>query len=105
MIMDGNLRFGAFIFVALFVFVIILRVVLRARSEQPSWMQVITIAYIVVAGGMLFAKFGQNGGLPWWIYYAVPMLVTVLVLPGVEAVHAVHQDSGAMGIVKAKNAG
>ena len=30
---------------------------------------------------MLFAKIGQNSGLPWWIYYTVPMLVTVLVPP------------------------
>jgi len=51
--MDGNLRFTAFILVALFVFVIILRVLLRARSGQPSWMQVTTVACIVVAGGML----------------------------------------------------
>ena len=29
----------------------------------------------------MFAKFGQNGGLPWWIYYTAPMLVTVLVPP------------------------
>ena len=33
--------------------------------------------FIVVAGGMLFAKIGQNTGLPWWIYDTVPMVVTV----------------------------
>ena len=77
--MNGNLRFAAFIVVALFVFVFILRLVLRARSQRPPWMRVIATAFIVVAGGMLFAKVGQNSGLPWWIYYTVPMLVTVIV--------------------------
>lgn len=31
---------------------------------------------------MIFAKFGNNAGLPWWIYYTIPALVT-LVLPPV----------------------
>ena len=79
--MTGNLRFAAFIVVALVVFVVILRVVLRARSRRPSWMRVLTTAFIVVVSGMLFAKIGQNSGLPWWIYYTVPMVVTVVVPP------------------------
>ena len=41
----------------------------------------LTTAFIVTVGGMLFAKVGQNSGLPWWIYYTVPMLVTVIVPP------------------------
>lgn len=48
--MGGTLRFGAFIVVALCVFFIILRVVLRARSEQPSRMQVTIIACVVEIG-------------------------------------------------------
>ena len=75
------MRFLAFIVVALIVFVFILRVVLRVRTERPSWLRVLTTATVVVAGGMLFAKVGQNSGLPWWIYYTVPMLVTVLTPP------------------------
>jgi len=79
--MSGNLRFATFILVSLFVFVFILRVVLRARSQSPPWMRLLTTASIVVVGGMLFARIGQNTGLPWWIYYTVPMLVTVIVPP------------------------
>ena len=81
--MNGNLRFAVFIIVALLVFVGILRIVLRSRETFPSWVWLFTTASIVVAGGMLFAKIGQNSGLPWWIYYTVPMLVTVLVPPKV----------------------
>lgn len=79
--MDGTPRFVAFIVVALVVFVLILRVVLRARSPHPSWTRVLITAGMVVAGGMVFAKVGQNSGLPWWIYYTIPMLVTVFAPP------------------------
>ncbi len=43
--------------------------------------RVLTTALLVVVGGMLVAKVGQNSGLPWWIYYTIPMLVTVLTPP------------------------
>jgi len=81
--MSGNLRFVAFVVVALVVFVVILRGVLRTRVVRPPWRSVFIAAAVVVAGGMLFAKVGQNSGLPWWIYYTVPMLVTVIVPPWV----------------------
>jgi hypothetical protein len=81
--MNGNLRFAVFMIVAFVVFVFILRFVLRRRTEHPSSMRVITTALVVVAGGMLFARVGQNSGLPWWIYYTIPLLVTVAVPPAV----------------------
>jgi hypothetical protein len=79
--MSGHLRFVAFIVVATCVFVLILHVVLRSRSQRPSWTRLLITAIVVVAGGMIFAKVGQNNGLPWWIYYTIPMLATVLVPP------------------------
>ncbi len=30
---------------------------------------------------MVFAKFGNNAGFPWWIYYTVPALATLLLPP------------------------
>ena len=30
---------------------------------------------------MLFGKYGASCGLPWWIYYPVPALVTMLLPP------------------------
>ena len=81
--MNGTLRFAAFIVVAYFVFVMILRIVLRGRTRRPERWRVMSTALVVVIGGMLFAKVGQNSGLPWWVYYTVPMLVTVIVPPAV----------------------
>lgn len=73
-------RFPILILVSLVVFVAILRFVTRRRTNKPSITSVIVVAAIVVVGGMLFAKFTQNAGWPWWIYYTVPAFVT-LVLP------------------------
>jgi hypothetical protein len=66
--------------VTLIVFVGILLLVTRRRSARPSAMTIGLISVVVVIGGMLFAKLGNNAGWPVWIYYAVPALVT-LVLP------------------------
>lgn len=81
--MSGGPRFAVFIVVALATFVLILRVVLRARPARPRWRRVLGTAVAVVAGGMLFAKVMQNSGLPWWIYYSLPMLATMIVPPAV----------------------
>jgi hypothetical protein len=76
-----NFRFSVFILASLIAFVLILRFVTRNRSQHPSLVSVAAVAAIVVVGGMVFAKFGNNAGLPWWIYYTVPALVTLLLPP------------------------
>lgn len=81
--MPGAGRFTVFILVAFAAFVLILRLVLRGRAAPPGWRRVLLTAVVVVVGGMLFAKLGENGGLPWWIYYTLPMLATMIVPPAV----------------------
>jgi len=39
------------------------------------------LSLVVVVIGMLFGKYGATYGLPWWLYYPVPMLLTVLLPP------------------------
>ena len=80
MVTTGAQRFPVFIAVTLLVFVLLLRFVTRSRPVRPSFLVTSVIAAIVVVGGMIFAKLGQNAGWPWWSYYTVPALVT-LVLP------------------------
>jgi hypothetical protein len=67
--------------VSLDVFVAILRFVTRHRMQPLRFGPVIGVAAIVVVGGMVFAKYGNNAGLPWWIYYTVPALATLLLPP------------------------
>jgi hypothetical protein len=75
------MRFIIFILVSLVVFFFILRYVTRNRSKPPPLRSIAVVAVIVVVGGMVFAKFGNNTGLPWWVYYTVPALVTLLLPP------------------------
>jgi len=75
---DG--RFWIFVLVSLVAFIAILRFVIRHRAHRPKSSAVVVVAGVVVVGGMIFAKYGNNAGLPWWIYYTVPALTT-LILP------------------------
>jgi hypothetical protein len=74
-------RFGVFILITFVVFMAILRFVTQQRSESVSLPLSFGIALIVVVGGMLFAKLGQNAGWAWYIYYTVPALCTLLLPP------------------------
>lgn len=71
-------RFPIFIVVSLVVFTLILGFVLRQRPLRLSFGAIAVVAVVVVVGGMLFAKYGQNLDWPWWIYYTVPALTTLL---------------------------
>jgi hypothetical protein len=50
-------------------------------GRTPVWPAAFTAAAMVSVVGILFAKYGENFGLPWWIYYPIPMLATVLIPP------------------------
>lgn len=75
-------RFVVFAVASLLVFVGILRLVTRRCPTRPKSSLVWGVAAVVCVGRMLFARSGHNAGLPWWIYYTAPALVT-LVLPPV----------------------
>lgn len=79
--MNPELQFYTLIFVSFLVFVSILRYVTRRRSEALRASRVMAVASAVVFGGMLFARYGAQSGLPWWVYYTLPMLLTVLLPP------------------------
>lgn len=77
---DG-FRFWAFALVSLLVFLAILRFVLRRRLSRPGHAAILATAALVVVGGMFFARYGNNAGFPWWIYYPLPALATLVVPP------------------------
>ncbi len=83
----ANARFGVFILASLVAFWLVLRFALRRRETRPPAKTLAWVSAVVVVGGMLFAKIGQNGGLPWWIYYTVPALATLLLPPVVFRMH------------------
>lgn len=79
--MTASIHFPIFILVSLLAFVGLLKFILKRRSSDLSFTRVSAIAAVVVVGGMLFAKFGANFGLPWWIYYGVPALMNLFLPP------------------------
>jgi len=81
--MSEALRFPVFILVSFVAFVAILCFVTRKRVSRPSLVAVFGIAAVVVVGGMVFAKLGQNAGWHWGIYYTVPTLATLVLPPAV----------------------
>jgi hypothetical protein len=78
---EGHARFALFIAVSFVLFVFVLRLVMRRRVAEPKWPRILAIAIFVVPGGMLFARWGATAELAWWVYYTVPVLVTLVVPP------------------------
>ena len=79
--MEAWIRFPVFILASYHVFGAVVCFVLRRRDHMPGLTRILGIGFLVIVGGMSFAKFGQNAGWPWWIYYTVPMLLAVFLLP------------------------
>lgn len=79
--MPGWGRFFIFMATSFVVFALVLCFVLRCRSTRPALRLLLGLSGVVIIPGMLFGKYGQNLGLPWWIYYTVPALITILIPP------------------------
>ncbi len=79
--MNTNWHFPVMILASFVLFFIVLRIVLGKHEFKAKQGSVILLSILIVIGGMLFGKYGANWGLPWWIYYPVPMLMNVLLPP------------------------
>lgn len=79
--MDAWVRFPVYVLASYAVFGAVLYFVLRRRERAGLIAHVLRIGLVVIVGGMVFAKVGQNAGWPWWVYYTVPMLLTVFLPP------------------------
>ena len=79
--MNTDWRFPIMIAASLVEFILLLRLVLGGAMFRRRRVAVLVVAFIVVVVGMLFGKYGLLFGLPWWIYYPVPALVTVVLPP------------------------
>ena len=80
-ILNSLWHFPIMILASLILFFIIIRLVLGEREFVEKKRQVLILAFVVIIAGMIFGKYGANWGLPWWIYYPVPMLLNVLLPP------------------------
>lgn len=74
-------HFPIMILASLLLFYFILRIVVGKRNFIAKIKSIVILSFFVVVVGMLFGKYGAQIGLKWWIYYPVPMLMTVLLPP------------------------
>jgi hypothetical protein len=64
------------------VLALVIMFVAKLRGGNGTrWFAAFTVAAAISVVGILFAKYGANFGLPWHIYYTVPMLTTVFAPP------------------------
>ncbi len=79
--MGAGWHFPVLILVSFVVFIGVLWTVLRRRTERVRTVTVLWVAALVVIGGMSFARLGTSLGLPVWLYYGVPAVVTWVLPP------------------------
>lgn len=72
-------------FVLFFVIVGIVVGKLKFKQKKTT---IVMLSLVVVVFGMLFGKYGAQLGLKWWIYYPIPMLLTVLLPPFILKMNA-----------------
>ena len=72
--------FLVYMFVALLVFVAVLIFTLRNRPQRPI-LKIVILSLIAVVGGMTFARITYGIGVPWWIFYGLPAIVTFVLPP------------------------
>lgn len=77
---QGIGKFFVYMAVALIVFIAMLVFSIRKRSHLPLY-KIASLALIAVVGGMAFARITYGSGLPWWIFYGLPALVTFVLPP------------------------
>ena len=68
------------VLVALAVFIGLLFFILRDRSQRPIF-RIFLLAFIVVVCGMTFSRITYGIGVPWWIFYGIPALITFFLPP------------------------
>jgi len=74
-------HFPIMIVASLLVFLGVVRLAVPKTEFRKKHKKIILLGLIIVVFGMLFGKYGATMGLPWWLYYPVPMLLTVLLPP------------------------
>ena len=79
--MNTEWHFPIMIIASLAIFFLIIRMVVSKNDFKQKRKQIFLLSLIVVVFGMLFGRYGATYGLPWWLYYPIPMLITVFLPP------------------------
>lgn len=79
--MNPTWHFPIMILASLAFFVGMLRVILPKIEFKTNAGKIAILSLVVVVVGMTLGKYGAMAGLPWWVYYPVPMMMTVIAPP------------------------
>ena len=79
--MNTEWHFPIMIVASIAIFILIIRIVVAKNDFKQKRKQIFLLSLFVVVFGMLFGKYGATYGLQWWLYYPIPMLITVLLPP------------------------
>jgi hypothetical protein len=79
--MNPAWHFLIMIIASIAIFFIVVRLVVPRNYFWLKRQRIFLLSLVVVVFGMFFGKYGATYGLPWWLYYPIPMLITVLVPP------------------------
>jgi len=79
--MTSEWHFPIMIFASILIFFLVMRIVLTGKQFFEKRVQIFILSLVVVVLGMLFGKYGVTLSLPWWVYYTIPMSLTVLLPP------------------------
>lgn len=80
--MNGINQFLVYMLASMVVYFVVLTFTVRKRTPRP-YIKLLLLAFIVTAGGMIFARITYSKELPWWIFYGVPVLLTYLFPPAI----------------------
>lgn len=78
---ESEWHFVVMIGASFIVFIYVIRFCLTKQQFTQKFSRIILLAFVIAVGGMFLGKFGANLGLPWWIYYPIPMMMTVFIPP------------------------
>ena len=79
--MNTEWHFPVMIVASLLIFFLTIRIFLSKNDFKIKRKKKFILALVVVVFGMLFGKYGATYKLPWWLYYPIPMLITVILPP------------------------
>jgi len=73
-------QFYIYMIVAMLVFFAVLLFSVRKRASKP-WIKLLLLTIILTFAGMIFARMTYGKGLPWWIYYGAPKILSYVIPP------------------------
>ncbi|GET31557.1 hypothetical protein PbJCM13498_04200 [Prolixibacter bellariivorans] len=73
------MEFSSLTIISLLAIILIVRFSLRQRYPNPTQqMMVLVVLSLLAVVCMTWERYCAGLGLPWWIYYPVPLLLTLL---------------------------